>query len=268
MGICRDQATTYLRGLGYNAVRHPDSSLLPLEVIGREGKFCERLGRLDSLVTSTAGAPTIAAPVPAADLAGQTTSSLSIGVGANVLGAFVGAMGGTLGAQTSYTNAKRMTFEFAAVTKVRAEPAAIGSFIQAGELKTENPVLVPWVLGKGRLFVIVEVARAQQFAVRYERAAGQAASVNVDALGDLTGANVEVAADAQRSHVISYEGDEPLTFAFKCFEIGYLDGMLALSTVSPGAVALSDALDSGGSPVLPGEILTAVDEAPLLKFEG
>ena len=67
MGICRDDATTYLRELGYNAVRHPDATLQPLEVVGKRGKACQRLGRLHDFVDSSAAEPSLEGPTAAAD---------------------------------------------------------------------------------------------------------------------------------------------------------------------------------------------------------
>jgi hypothetical protein len=266
MGICRDDATTYLRGLGYNAVRHPYTALLPLEVIGKQGKVCERLGQLRDLVDSPAAQPGLQGPSPAAELSGSKSSRLSLHIGAEILGAFVGAMGGTLGASTKYTNAKRLSFEFAQVTKKSVSPAQAGSFLTSGDLSKSNPTLVPWVLGRGQIYLVTEVAYSTHFAVRYEQSAGQAASVDLPALGELAGANVGVEAEKSESHVVSFKGKEPLAFAFKCFQMGYIDGRLALTMIKPGAVALSDALDEQGQPIDPGVSLTALDDVQLIEF--
>jgi hypothetical protein len=266
VGICRDEATTFLRGLGYNAVRHPDPALLPLEVIGKQGKECRWLGLLRDVVESTAAEPTLEGPVSAAELSGRSSSKLSLGVGADILGAFVGAMGGNLGVSTTYTNAKTLSFEFADVTKRRVSPAQAGTFLASGDFSKRNPALVPWVLGMGQIYLVTEVAYSTHFSVRYEQAAGQAATVKLDILEQLAGGNVTVEANRTEAHVVSFKGKEPLAFAFKCFEIGYLDGILALTTVKAGAVTLSTALDQEGHPIDPGAALAGVDDVQLIAF--
>jgi len=173
VGICRDDATTYLRRFGYNAVRHPDSALLPLEVIGKQGKVCQRLGQLRDLVDSSAGEPSLEGPVKAAELSGRASSSLSLGVGVEILGAFVGAMGGTLGVSTSYTNAKRLRFEFTDVTKKLVSPAQAGAFLRSGDLSKSNPALVPWVLGKGQIYLVTEVGYSTHSAFGMSRQRGR-----------------------------------------------------------------------------------------------
>ncbi|WP_396903267.1 hypothetical protein [Mycolicibacterium sp.] len=205
-------------------------------------------------------------PIDSAELSGKSSSSLSLGIGAEILGSFVGAMGGKLGADTSYTNAKKMTFVFADVTKKRVAPAQAGAFMTAGDLSTSNPVLVPWVLGKGQIYLITEVAYSTSFAIRYERSNGQAATVEVPALGELAGLNVKVETKSNQSNVVTFHGKKPLAFAFKCFEIGYLDGKLAFSNLEPGAVALSDVLDSAGEPIEPGVCLAGVDDVQLIDL--
>jgi hypothetical protein len=266
VGICRDDATTYLRSLGYNALRHPDGTLLPLDVIGKQGRICERLGRLRDLVDSSAAEPRAEGPNPAAELSGRASSRLSIGVGAEILAAFVGAMGGTLGVSTKYTNARRLSFEFAEVTKKAVSAAQAGSFLASGDLSNRNPALVPWVMGKGQIYLVTEVAYSTRFAVRYEQAAGQAAAVRLGELGDLAGADVTIEASKSEAHVVSFEGNEPLAFGFKCFEVGYLEGMLALTSIKPGAVALSDVLDQQGQPIDPGVPLAAIDDVQLIDL--
>jgi hypothetical protein len=266
VSICRDDATTFLRGFGYNAVRHPDPTLLPLEVIGKEGKRCQRLGQLRDFVNSSATEPSVEGPATAADLSGCTSSRLNLGVGAKILGAFVGAMGGALGVSTNYTNAKKLSFEFTEVTKKLVAPSQAGSFLASGDISEGNPTLVPWILDRGQIYLVSEVAYSKHFTVRYEQAAGQAATVQLDALEKLAGTNVKVEVSSSEAHVVKFKGTKPLAFAFKCFEIGYLDGLLALTTIKPGAVALSDALDQNGNPIDSGVALAAIDDVQLIEF--
>src|SRR5262245_38431634 len=107
MGICRDDSTAYLQRLGYNVVRHPQEGINPLHLVGRQGGATSFLGSLDKLITNPPGPlPSIEMNLVAADVNGKRSSKLKLAVGANILGSVIGAMGGNLGVDTSYTNAR------------------------------------------------------------------------------------------------------------------------------------------------------------------
>ena len=95
--LCSDKSTTFLRGLGYNVVRHPSADFTPLGLLGRQNGETIRLGPLNLLITNPPGPlPKVTADVVAADINGQATSKLDIGIGANILGTLIGAMRGAL----------------------------------------------------------------------------------------------------------------------------------------------------------------------------
>src|SRR5256885_15928672 len=101
MSICNDQSTTFLKKQGYNVVRHPNARIRPLDLIGRQQGESLYLGPLSGLIGNSAdGLPNVEENVQSSDISGQTSSKMSIAIGANVLGNPIGAMGRTLGVKT------------------------------------------------------------------------------------------------------------------------------------------------------------------------
>jgi hypothetical protein len=247
MGICKDQSTTYLKKLGYNVVRHPQAAIAPLGLIGRQNKTTTYLGPLNLLVTNPPGPlPAIMPDIPAADINGQTSSKLDIGIGLNILGSFIGAMGGNLGINAGYTNAQKVTFVFSDVLNDQVVPLAVGNYLREANVDSENLVLKQYVLGNGSLYLITMIAKSKKFEVKYERSDGTDAAVNVPVVQQMIGGNVKVSLAAGTQATLAYEGTTPLVFGFKAFEVGVEDGVLSLVSAQPGALALAVAFDGTG----------------------
>jgi hypothetical protein len=240
VAICADQSTTYLKRLGFNVVRLPQEGIRPLQLVGRQHKTTAWLGSISQLIANTPGRPPKTdKDLVAAEINGQNSSSLKLGIGANVLGPIIGAMGGNLGVNTSYTNARRIAFHFEDVLSDRAAPLAIGEYLRNSEVDADNPVLREYVLGNGELFVITQTVKAKNLKVSYERKEGVAARIDVPAIQGLVGANVAVERAGDSSAMVSFKGTKTLVFGFRCFAVGVLDGDLTLTTAKAGAVPLA-----------------------------
>ncbi len=241
MGLCRDQSTTYLKGLGYNVVRHPREGILPLALIGRQGGTTAWLGDLAGMLTDRASVPpAIERDLTAASINGQRSSKLKLGVGLNVLGSLVGAMGGgNLGVETSYTNARKLSFVFEGVLSDRVQPLDVDRYLTGAAVNADGPLLSEYVLGNGDVFLITETVKSSTFTVKYETHDDVEAKVDVPALQELVGANIDVSASTESSGSVVYKGSKPLVFGFRCLELGILDGDLRLTTVQAGAVPLA-----------------------------
>jgi hypothetical protein len=239
MGICTDQSTTYLKRLGYNVIRHPQEDISPLDMIGRQNRTTVWLGPISRLITNPRSLPPIQRDIAAADVNGQRSSTLKLGLGANVLGAVLGAMGGSLGLNTSYTNARTMTFVFHNVLSDRVVPFELGTFLKEADVDAQNLVVGEYVFGNGELFCITDTIKCNQVSVKYERKSGVDAKVDVPAIHGLVGGNVSTAQSADSAATITFSGDKQLIFGFRCFSVGVLDGDLRLTTSPAGAVPLA-----------------------------
>jgi hypothetical protein len=260
MGLCSDASVTYLKCAGYNVIRHPNAAIKPLDLIGIQNKEPLYLGPLNFLITNPPGAlPPITPNIAAADINGKSSSTLKLGIGLNVLGSLIGAMGGNLGVTANYTNARQITFSYAGVLNDTVVPLAVGNYLKSADVDSGNLVLQQYVLGNGNLYLITKTAKSKKFTVQYEISNGVDAAVNVPVLNQMVGGNVTVNASGARSGSVSFEGTQDLVFAFQCFQVGVVDGVLSLTSVQAGGVYLSVDQTGGDKPaVLPSDGLLAV----------
>ncbi|MGW0770620.1 gasdermin [Streptomyces sp. NPDC002676] len=268
MVFCSDKAATFLTGLDYNVIKHPYAGLVPPAVIGRSDGDPQAvwLGELQDLIKdSQAEQPKPSRPAPAADISGRSSSAMSFGVGAGLLSSFVGGLGGSLEVSAKYTNAKTMQFIFREVQKIQVKPSAVSEYIETGDIQWDSPLFRPFLDSGRHLYVVTEVAVAKELMVRYERGGGTAAKVQLPELTGLVSGDVTVAVGSNRSHEITYTGQRPVTFAFKCFELGLDDGGPTLVNVRAGGVALSLSVE-GDAPLGAAARLTPVG-APLLALK-
>jgi hypothetical protein len=236
MGICKDKSTTYLADRGYNVVREPNAALEPLSLLGRQNKAISQLGPLNLLITNPPGPlPAITANVPAADINGQTSSKISIGIGLNVLGNLLGAMGGRdLGANLNFTDASQIEFSYSDVLNDSVAPLEVGNYLRSAKVDTGNLLLRQYVLGNGDLFLVTTIAKSDKFTARFETSRGEDAEVNLPVLQGIAGGSVKIGSNGASNSTVSFQGNQALTFAFQCFQVGVLDGVLSLTSVQPG----------------------------------
>jgi hypothetical protein len=234
--MCRDKSLDYLRGLGYNVIRHPNAAVKPLQLIGRQGGETQLLGGLEKLITNPGSLPNVQENTVATDIVGRSSSKLNVAIGANILGSLIGGFGGNLGTRISYTTAEKVEFHYTNVLNDTALPLDIGNYLRSARIDAGNPVLEQYVLGYGELFVITKTAKSKKFKVSYERANGTSAKVDLPELQALAGADVKVELASNSKHEINFAGQVNLVFGFQCFRVGVLDGDLTLTAVKAGGV--------------------------------
>lgn len=258
MGIfCSDKSITALARLGYNVVRHPSANFRPLLLIGKQNGEFQQLGSLDQLITNPPGPlPEITTGEKGTGISGESSSKLDLGIGANILGSLIGAMGGNLGIDVSYTDARRVEFKYTDVTLNSVVPLDVGAYLRDGTVDAGNLILQQYVLGNGELFIVTKVARSNKFTISYERKNSTGAKVDVPALQALASTNVKVSTDAQSSSIITFEGSTTLGFAFQAVQVGVVDGELSLTSVKAGAVTAAAGTDlSTPPPIAPAALL-------------
>lgn len=240
MGLCKDEATTYLKGLGYNVIRVPQQGIEPLQLIGRQKKMVSVLGPLNLLVTNPPGElPPITRNQAAADINGRSSSRLSLGLGATILGNIIGAMGGNLGVNVDYTDAKGIRFVFQDVLADSLVPLEVGNYLRACEVDAGNLILKEYVLGNGELFLVTKTIKSDTITVTYDRDKEAAVKVDVPALQEIVGGNVSVRSKGGTVNTVTYKGRQKLPFGFQCLEVGVYNGELNLIGLQAGEMFLS-----------------------------
>jgi hypothetical protein len=240
MGICKDSSIEYLKRLGYNVVRHPREGIAPLALVGRQNRTVADLGSLDDVFVQPApAAPTAVKDLQAAGVNGEESNKLDLSLGVSILGNLIGAMGGNLGIDTGYTNADKISFVYESVLSDRVEPTDIDRFLTQGQINFNSPLMNEYVLGNGNLYVITDTIKSTHFTVKFESSSGIEANVDVPVIEQVVGAKIGISASNEAKGTVTFKGDVPLVFGFRCLELGVLDGQLRLTLSKPGAVTLS-----------------------------
>lgn len=243
MGLCRDKSVNYLADLGLNTILHPQQGIAPLALLGEAGGQRALIGTLDQLVSDPTDMPQITSAI-AGNINGQRSSKLPVELGLNVLGNIIGAMGGNLGINAAYEDAKQVEFQFSSVTRDRANVIGIGDFLESAEIRWHHPILELYLFGEGNLYVLTEVIRSKELSVIAYRNRKTSLALEVPVVQEIVGGNVKVGVEDESKTAISYKGDVELAFGFVAIELsagenheGELD--LVLRPSKPGSITLS-----------------------------
>jgi len=236
MALCGDKSLTYLNDLGYNVIRLPRTGIDPLDVLGRDGKSLERLGRLDQLWTSKRATPKMGPPQPAAQINGQTTNEMNASIGLKLLSGVLKALGATIPELGfAYNNARSLQFTFGDVTSLAVAPLEVGEFLSEGDIHSANPFVERYFHDDDtEAFVITEVLHSNEITVSAKDDRGAQISVDVPAIKSVIGADVSVSTKTAESADLTYRGSEAVTFGFKAFAIAF-DGRWRIAAVAPDA---------------------------------
>ncbi len=252
--FCKDNSLTYLASLGYNVVRHPDATFAPLKLLGEQNGEFMVLGSLNQLITaSPSPLPAITADQPASDVNGQKTSSLKLGVGANILGTLISALGGNLSASVDYTDAQELTFVYQDVLSDSVTALDAGTYLSSGHVDSDNLVLKQYVLGNGKLYLITKIVKSHKFTVNYSKKDGVDASVKVPVIQAAVGGSLTVGTTSDSSAVLTFAGKTPMPFGFQCFQVGVKNGVMSLVSTKAGSVfslSLDEGTDDSLDPVI------------------
>ncbi|MEO8070768.1 MAG: hypothetical protein ABI652_05160, partial [Acidobacteriota bacterium] len=186
MAICKDPSLTFLNASGYNVVRLPRVGIDPMDILGKD-KSIERLGRVDQLWTSTQALPAINGPQAAAAISGQKSSDMKLSIGLKVLAGALGAMGAAVPDVTlAYSKAAKVNFVFTDVKSFSVDSLAIGQYLTAGDLASNNPVVRHYFDDEDcSAFIITEVLRSASITVTATTESGTEVSVDLPAMFEL-----------------------------------------------------------------------------------
>jgi hypothetical protein len=242
MGVCWDQSTTFLKRIGYNVVRHPRAGIEPLQIIGIQRGEAVYQGSLAELVREPGpdNHPNIDRDIDAADINGQRSSDLKLGVGLNILKGVLAAFGADVGIDAAYQQARTVTFEYTGVKNDLVGAFSIGKFLRDAVIDSDNPVLQEYVLGNGKLYIIVKTAKTTRLTVDAKRSGGASVAIDAPLVQQAVGAKVEVEASATSQGTLTYTGSSQLVFGFQCLELGFVNGEITPINVAASTVAMHD----------------------------
>jgi len=247
-----DQSITFLKSFGYCVFRVPRLSAQPLELLHRDGKDLTRLGGVADLIAGGAvPVPTVHRDDrPGVDIEGTESSTVNVSIGVNILGSFIGALGGgNLGLQAGFTRAKTVTFKYAAVTEDSVDVLALEQFIKAGRIDEHVPTGTVDKLIDDEVYVITSVLKTKKIVVAAQGEAGNSVQVDVPVIQQAVGANVKVANDASVASNVAFEGPIAIPFAFQAVQLVFDDSGQFLTTEQlPAGDAAARALRDMNAP--------------------
>lgn len=236
--ICSDPAITYLKDFGYSIVRLPRRDFAPLQILAASGKELDNLGQLSTVMAPGGKLPAVKADEAAANISGQRTSDLSLGVGLNILGNVIGAMGGgKLGLDVAYKNARSVAFEFVDVLRDSIEIAELDKYLGSVDVDPAAKHLGAMLDGD-EIYVVTATIKSKKFSVAAKAQDSAEVKIDVPTIQQVVGGNVKASASSGSSGTLTFEGKEPLVFGFQAVQLYYDDGhYTAFQPLPPGDIA-------------------------------
>ncbi len=223
--FCNDPFLTYLKSFGYNVIRLPKADVKPLQVLSRNGKDLTRLGDLTTLLVAGKNiSPPAIQNARTADISGQRTGDLSIGVGLSILGSIIGAMGGSkLGLDMKYEQAKTAAFEFQDVFEDSVEIIKLDQYLADADVSPFSRYVAD-LLEADELYVTTATIKGTKFTVEAKKSNGAALDVSIPEIQGIVGGNVKTSGASSVTSKVTYESSIPLVFGFQAVRLFYDQG--------------------------------------------
>lgn len=233
---CADPYVQMLRRRGYCLVRLPREDLRPAQVLARMGGELQSIGKLGTTFTpGEAALPPVHTDVRVADLQGSTTGRLGAGLGLSILGDIIQALGGgTVGLDSAYQRARRLTFTFHEVLRDSLDLVLLDRFLALAELPPGSPS-VKRLLDADELYVITATLKTRSLSVEAQGEHDSRLTVDASAVQKVVGGKVSVSGEGTALSKVTYEGPSPLVFGFQAVQLMYQEGTFsALQSLGSG----------------------------------
>ena len=224
-----------------NLLRIPEERVKPMRVFaGHNGKIAFR-GELVYLVK---GEPALTFPEEnfvtsrMADASGKKSKSVSLEFGLDILSGFLRGFAQGFGIPpakfaTAFSGASKVAFSFKGVWRKWVDMGAVGNKLAGRYLNEENPTAKIFLSEKYAFLLIESTITSSDFSMSVEKARSDDFEINISLVKDIVGeagAAVEVRSTSKRD--VTFEGKEPLPFAFTCCRI-YLDENHKFDSIPP-----------------------------------
>ena len=217
-----DQSITFLKTFGYSVFRVPRHGAQPLQLLHRDGKDLTRLGGIADLISAGAVlTPDIHRDDrPGINIEGVESSKVNVSIGLNILGGFIGALGGgNLGIQVGFNRARTVTFTYAAVTEDSVDVLALERFVNAGRISEHVPSGTIDKLIDDEVYAITSVLKTSKIVVSAQGESGQSVQIDVPVIQQAVGGNVTVGTDGSIASRVTFEGSVAIPFAFQAVQL-------------------------------------------------
>lgn len=256
MPLCKDPAIDYLRGFNFNVVRYPRADLVPLDVLAGHRPPLERLGPLTRVWQTNEPAPQPQA-LPAGSISGRSSGILKLSLGARLLDNLLSALAlQDISASTSLRRARALSFGFPDPTVLGLDPFIVGRYLRSGDLDRANPFVERYITNFGSenatVHIVSEVLRSETLFVSLDVDTKADFEADAAALEGVVEGKLGVSRERSSEQTVVFQGSSLLTFGFKAYEVGYLDGGWDVVGIAPaGDVYLSASSESDAADIEP-----------------
>jgi hypothetical protein len=147
-------------------------------------------------------------------------------IGIKILQGLIKNIGGNVGASLSISSS--LSFTYDSPKQFSIAPFTVGAYLKDGDLDSANPVLKRYLEVDNaidtRFYVITEVLRARKLLVRIIGSNSNAVTADAAAVQGLASGNASITKKSERENEITFDGNVDLTFAFRAYELGYVEG--------------------------------------------
>ena len=230
MGIlpnCKDPAVTALKSRGYGVVALPRVNLRPTQLLVADGKKLTRLGELHTVfppVSGGQGIPVTSGDQPGPNINGTSSNNVDAGIGLNILGGLISALGGsTLGINLAYKRARWVQFEYTDVIENSCDPALIDIFLAATPI---NPLSLgaTKLINKDKAFVVTSTLKSRKIKVIAKDDQNNSIGIDLPVVQQAIGANIKAGSVTGSNTVVEYEAAIPLVFGFQAIQLDFDNG--------------------------------------------
>jgi subtilisin len=234
MGLCRDELLLHLNRLGYNVLRAPQVSVVPLSLIGLDREGAVLLGKATRIFPATVTVPLVVHNDEAASvLEGCKSGELAASLGLKVLERVVEALGGSSAFRTAYARSTSIQVELADVRADTVAPRDVALYLRSVELDADDPIVAKYVLGSGSLFLVTDTIKSDKLVITSRVHGAPRDGIDIALLQGHLGGKTAISTDESRPGRVLFEAASPLTFGFRCYQVGVDGKGLTLGMAPP-----------------------------------
>lgn len=273
MSICRDVSTKHLRDIGFNPIRLPSENVKPYDILFRKPGTKSKtslVGALQDFTKSPSAKdfPLLSQDLQTTNIQGTQSSEFQIDFGLSILNNLLSALGGGGGnLSTAYQNAKQIQFTYNNVSLDVIRRGALANFLSEQAIPKLDSPFLNFFDEEGEAYMIVEIAKSNQFEVEAFDENGVSIGVDVAGILGAIGGNVNVKSDSDANKKLTYEGEVKIPFAFKAVPF-WLDVTVPMFRISPfgGQVVILESTSAPNQEEFKDEILGS-DERRLISIK-
>jgi len=168
--------------------------------------------------------PAIEADNQAANISGQRTGSLNIGVAVSLLGTVIAALGGSkLGLDVAYKNSRTAVFDFPDVLEDRVSVAKLDQYLAQANVNP-NSVSVGKMLDADDVYITTSCIKSRKFTLEASTDSGTTIDVDIPVIQQLVGGSVKVGVSGSSKGKVTFEGGTPIVFGFQAVRLYFDSG--------------------------------------------